>query len=428
MLRIIALVAALVAVAPAAAQQTAPAAQPEAVRVFLDCNGFHCDQDFYRTEINWVGYVRDRQDADVHVLITRQQTGSGGGEHTLEFIGLRRFQGVSQTLRFTSGPSQTEDEVRRGLAEIIKLGLVRYAADSPAGARLRVTIPGAAESAPKAAEGRDPWDHWTFRAGVRGYFNGESSYTSRDLNGSLSANRVTAGWKTRLSLNANSSRSEYELTDTSTFVSSQETYSSSALVVRSLGAHWSAGAKASALRSTYSNYDRLVRAGPAVEYNVFPYSESTRRQLTLQYAVSGISAAYDERTRFGKLDETRVEHSLTTSLDLKQPWGSIGVSAEAAHLLDDAARNRLVLFGNADVRLFKGLSLNFFASGSRVRDQLNIRDRTGTPEEILTREIEQLTAFRYFASVGLSYTFGSIYNSVVNPRFGGSSGGVVFIN
>lgn len=420
MLRLIALIVALAA-APAAAQQ-------EAVRVFLDCNGFYCDQDFYRTEIAWVGYVRDRQDADVHVLITRQQTGSGGREHTLQFLGLRRFQGVNQSLRFTSGPSQTEDEVRRGLAEVIKVGLVRYAADTPAGARLRVTVPAAANAATPAPEGPDPWDHWTFRAGVRGFFNGESSYTSRDLNGSLSANRVTAGWKTRLSVNANNSRSEYELTDTSSFVSARESYSGSALVVRSLGQHWSAGGRASALRSTYANYDWLVRAGPAVEYNVFPYSESTRRQLTLQYAVSAIGAQYDELTRFGKTSETRAEHSLTTSLDLKQPWGSIGLSAEGAHLLDDPARNRLVLFGNADVRLFKGLSLNFYASGSRIRDQLNIRDRSGTPEEILTREIEQLTAFRYFASVGLSYTFGSIYNSVVNPRFNGSGGGVIFFN
>lgn len=421
MLRLIALAAVLAVVAPAAAQQ-------EAVRVFLDCNGFYCDQDFYRTEIGWVGYVRDRQDADVHVLITRQQTGSGGGEHTLQFLGSRRYQGVNQSLRFTSGPNQTEDEVRRGLAEVIKVGLVRYAADTPAGARLRVTVPAAADEGAKPPEGRDPWDHWTFRAGVRGYFSGESSYTSRDLNGSLSAKRVTAGWKTRLSVNANSSRSEFELTDTSTFVSDRESYNGSALVVRSLGAHWSAGGRASALRSTYANYDWLVRAGPAVEYNLFPYAESTRRQLTLQYAVSGIGAAYDERTRFGKLSETRVEHSLTTSLDLKQPWGSIGLSAEGAHLLDDPARNRMVLFGNADVRLIKGLSLNFYASGSRIRDQLNIRDRPGTPEEILTREIEQLTGFRYFASVGLSYTFGSIYNSVVNPRFGGSGGGVIFFN
>ena len=425
MLRLIALIAALAAAAPAVAQQTA--APQEAVRVFLDCNGFYCDQDFYRTEIAWVGYVRDRQDSDVHVLITRQQTGSGGREHTLEFLGQRRFQGVNQTLRFTSGPNQTDDEVRRGLAEVIKVGLVRYAADSPAGARLRVTVPGA-DAAKPAEEGRDPWDHWTFRAGVRGYFNGESSYTARNLNGSLSANRVTAQWKTRLSLNANNSRSEYELTDTSSFVSSRESYNSSALVVRSLGQHWSAGGRASALRSTYANYDWLVRAGPAVEYNVFPYSESTRRQLTLQYAVSAIGAQYDELTRFGKLSETRAEHSLITSLDLKQAWGSIGLSAEGAHLLDDPARNRLVLFGNADVRLIKGLSLNFYASGSRIRDQLNIRDRSGTPEEILTREIEQLTAFRYFASVGVSYTFGSIYNSVVNPRFNGSGGGMIFYN
>ena len=421
---IAALFLALFLTAPSAAQQ--PAGEP--VKVFLDCNGFHCDQDYYRTEIAWVGYVRDRQDADVHVLITRQQTGSGGGEHTVAFLGQRRFQGVNQTLRHTAGPAETADVVRRGLAEVIKVGLLRYASETPAGARLRVSLAPAAEGSARAAEARDPWDHWTFRVGVRGFFNGESSYRSRDLNSSISANRVTAQWKTRLSVNANNSRSEFDLTDTTSFVSQRESYSSSALVVRSLGPNWSAGARASALRSTYNNYDRLLRAGPAVEFNVFPYAESNRRQLTFQYALSGISADYDERTRLGKLAETRAEHSLTTALDLKQRWGSVGLSAEGAHLLDDPARNRLVLFGNADVRLFKGFTLNFYASGSRVRDQLSIRDRPGTPEEILTREIEQLTAFRYFASVGLSYTFGSIYNSVVNPRFGGTSGGVVFFN
>lgn len=414
---------------PATAQQAPPAATQEAVRVFLDCNGFYCDQDFYRTEISWVGYVRERRDADVHVLATQQQTGSGGRAYTLEFLGLRRFQGVNQTLHYTSGPSETEDQVRRGLAEVLKLGLVRYASETPAGARLRVSVPTTSEAPAPEAEARDPWDHWTFRAGVRGYFNGESSFRSRDLNGSVSANRVTAGWKTRLSLNASNSRSEFDLTDTTSFVSRRESYGSSALVVRSLTPHWSAGARTSATRSTYANYDWLLRGGPAVEYDVFPYAEATRRQLTFQYSVSGVAADYHERTHFGRLSESRVEHSLTTSLSLKQPWGSVGMSVEGAHLLDDPARNRLVLFGNADVRLFKGVSLDFYANGSRVRDQLNIRDRPGTPEEILTREFEQLTAFRYFASVGLSYTFGSIYNTVVNPRFGGSGGGgVVIIN
>ena len=78
------------------------------------------------------------------------------------------------------------------------------------------------------------------------------------------------------------------------------------------------------------------------------------------------------------------------------------------------------------VRLVKGLSLNFFVTGSRIRDQLNIQKDEQTPEEILLQQRQRLTGFRYTASVGLSYTFGSIFNNVVNPRFGGSSGGIIF--
>jgi len=36
-----------------------------------------------------VDYMRDRLDADVHGLITQQETGAGGNEYTLHFLGLR---------------------------------------------------------------------------------------------------------------------------------------------------------------------------------------------------------------------------------------------------------------------------------------------------------------------------------------------------
>jgi hypothetical protein len=165
-----------------------------------------------------------------------------------------------------------------------------------------------------------------------------------------------------------------------------------------------------------------------VEYDFFPYSESSRRQLTLLYSVGINSFDYNKVTLFDRLHETRADHSLTASLDLKQKWGSLGLSAEGATYLDDFRQNRLVLFTNADVRLVRGLSLNFFATGSRIRDQLNIQKDEQTPEEILLQQRQRLTGFRYTASVGLSYTFGSIFNDVVNPRFGGSSGGVIFYN
>ena len=68
-------------------------AQDSALRVFLDCPNTYCDFDYYRTEITFVNWVRDRQFADLHLLITSQGTG-GGAEHTLAFIGLRRFAGA----------------------------------------------------------------------------------------------------------------------------------------------------------------------------------------------------------------------------------------------------------------------------------------------------------------------------------------------
>ena len=43
-----------------------------------------------------------------------------------------------------------------------------------------------------------------------------------------------------------------------------------------------------------------------------------------------------------------------------------------------------------------------------------------TEEEILLHQRQLATQYDYFASVGLRYTFGSIYSNVVNPRFGGN--------
>src|ERR1043165_9572245 len=78
------------AVSPLAAQDSTRTAQDSAVRVFLDCPDSFCDFDDYHTEITFVNWVRDRADAQVHVLITTQTT-SGGQEFTLAFIGLERY-------------------------------------------------------------------------------------------------------------------------------------------------------------------------------------------------------------------------------------------------------------------------------------------------------------------------------------------------
>ena len=104
------------------------------VRVFLDCPS--CDDQYMRTEITFVSYVRDRTAADVHVLVTTQGTGGGGTEYSLKFIGQGRFRDIDNSLIYAAPQASTPDERRRGLASMLKLGLVRYVSNTPVASRL----------------------------------------------------------------------------------------------------------------------------------------------------------------------------------------------------------------------------------------------------------------------------------------------------
>lgn len=68
------------------------------------------------------------------------------------------------------------------------------------------------------------------------------------------------------------------------------------------------------------------------------------------------------------------------------------------------------------MRLFKGFSFNVFGDYSRIRDQINLRKGGASLDEVLLRQRQLATGYRYYIGFGVSYSFGSIYNNVVNPR------------
>lgn len=423
--------------APGVAAQQAPADEP--LRVFIDCSYF-CDMDFLRTEINWVSYMRDRADAQVHVLITRENTGGGGQQYVLNFIGLKEFATQSDTLRYVATSEATDDVRRRGLTKTIAMGLVPFAARTPYGQRLVIGLPQSTTATPGTAPGasveqpRDPWNLWTFRVGTNGYLSGESRRSSGNYGVSLSANRVSEAWKISNSVRGDYSEDTYELPsivgDTQVVYtegkSVSRSYDADMLVVKSLGPHLSAGLRGSIGADTYSNTSLRADLGPAVEYNLFPYAESTRRQLTVQYSPSMRYFDYREVTLFGEVGETRPSHSLTVGYSTRQPWGSISMSASGSQYLHDTGKNRVNLYTSlSEIRLFRGFSLGAYASYSRVRDQLGIPAAELTPEQILLRQRELRTNYRYTVNFSLNYRFGSIFNSIVNPRFGGSGGGMI---
>ncbi len=402
----------------ASAQQPGTLRPGERLRVFLDCQNVHCDFDFVRTEITFVDWVRNRQDAGIHLLVTAQTTGGGGREFTLSFIGQGGLAGSDQTLRTLSPQTASSDERRRTLVRAFTLGLARYAVGTPAADRITVTYAApATDSSASSAPIRDPWNYWLYSLSVNGNVNGESRSKFSQFYGNISANRTTEEFKVRLSTNGSYGENKFVLTD-GTFTSYSHSYGVSGLVVKSLGPHWSAGPSVSASSSTFFNYKLALRSGLAAEYNLFPYNESTRRQLTFLYTLGGAHFRYEDTTIFDRLQETRPTQSLAVSLDVKQRWGSASISLDGDQYLHDLSKYNLGASADGDLRIFKGFSLNFFGQASLLRDQLYLRKGGASDEEVLIRRRQLATSYRYFGFFGIRYSFGSIYNNVVNPRFG----------
>ena len=393
------------------------------LRVFLDCNGFFCDLDFFVQEIPWATFVRDRQDADIHALGTRQETGAGGSAYAFELRGLRVFEGERVTLSTTTIPDATEAARRSALVEAVTVGLLPFARSTSSFPVVEVTAAAGDEAAGVAEV--DPWNRWTFRVGVNGFVNGESQQRSLSGSGSASANRVTEQWKTLFSIRGSTNRSEFELDDSTTFTSRRESYGANALLARSIGGQWSAGGILEWNRSSFANYDASVVIGPALEYNVFPYTESSRRLLTVLYAIGPRYNDYAETTLFGATSETLLEQLLVVSYDVTQPWGNIDISARGDHYITAVGDGEdwqdpqfsAQVGGGFDVRLLRGLSARLHGSVAMIRNQIQLPAEGLTEEEILTQQRELATSYRYFGSFGLSYRFGSIFSDVVNPRF-----------
>jgi len=382
-----------------------------APKVYIDCDW--CDIDFIRTEIRFVNYVRDRKEAQVHILITTQRTGSGGREYTLTFIGRKDYEGMNDVLKFVSKPSDTEDQIRRGIVRMLKMGLVRYVARTPLADQLSISFKRRAG----ASSVEDRWDSWVFNIELNSFFRGEKSSNSIWLNGSLSANRITPGLKIRSSVYASYNESNFEVGGR-TISSFSRRQGFRGLVVKSIDDHFSAGIFGSVYSSTYDNIKLSFSLAPAIEYNLFPYSESTRRELRFLYRAGFKSSRYNEETIFNKTSEALFSEVLSVTLEVKQTWGSVSTTLEGSHYFHDFSKNRLQLSSNLSLRLFKGLSLRLSGRISMIHDQLSLPKKGATTEEILLRRTQLATQYRYFGSVGLSYTFGSIYKNVVNPRFG----------
>lgn len=384
----------------------------DALNVFMEST------DYIRKEIPYINYVRDIKDAGVYIISTTQRTGSGGREYTYYITGQHEYEGMSDTISFVTSPDDTQDIIRAREVSTLKMGLMRYVARTPLSKYMKISF-----SEPLSETvSTDKWNSWVFRASFNGFLDGEKSYKSSNLNGNFSANRVTRDWKINMSARYNYSIDKFDIED-QTYKSENNSKSFNTLIVKSINDHWSYGGSFSVNSSSFNNTQFSTALMPGIEYDVFPYSESTRRQLRILYKAGYNYINYIDTTIYDKTKEGLWLHSLMASYEVVQKWGSIDISFGYSNYFHDWSKNNFSLDGSVDLRIAKGLSVNFGGGASLIHDQLGLVKGGATTEEVLLRRKELATQFQYFTMFGFTYTFGSIYNNVVNPRFGNTGGG-----
>jgi hypothetical protein len=399
-------------------ESTSTALRKEAVKIFLDCQS--CDMNYTRQQIPYVNFVRDVKEAEVFILITQQNAGSGGTQYTLTFQGLGIYNGINDTLVYTSSPDETSTIVRERKNNMLQMGLMKYVARTPVFSEIEINYNAELEQEQVV----DKWNNWVFLIGTEPEFQAEESDRQLQLRNSIEITKVTPDMKLELELDQSYSRRrviEEDDFDT-TYVTNE--FQGDNLFVKSLGEHWSAGIKWNIGTSTRENYGLRTDILPSVEYDLFPYSEATHRQLRFLYSAGVQYNNYNDSTIYNKLKEVLFKQEFNIAFQIQKKWGSVNLSLLASNYLNDFSKNRVELNTSLNLRIFKGLSLQISGGVAHINDQVNLKKGDISEADRLLELRELSTQYRIEGGIGLTYTFGSIYNNVVNPRFGFGGGGV----
>jgi hypothetical protein len=374
--------------------------------------------NYTRQEIPYVNYVRDVKEAQVFILVTDQGAGNGGRQYTYRFQGMGQYAGMNDTLVYSSNPDMTSSIIREQRTNILKMGLMRYVARTPLVSEITISHNRELE----VEEVVDKWNNWIFELQTSPRYNAEQSYRRLFLRNSVEISKVTPDIKLQISISQDFNRQRFiQEEDDITYVRSSEGLDF--LFVKSLGEHWSAGLRWNTGASTTSNYKLNQEFLPSIEYDLYPYSLATHKQLRIMYSAGYQFSSYIDTSIYNVTKENLFKQELRLAYQIQERWGSVNLSLTGSNYFNDFSKNSLQLNGFLRIRVVKGLSFSINGEVGYINNQLNLRKGDLSEAERLLRLKEQATKFQVGGGLSLTYTFGSIYNNVVNPRFGRFGGG-----
>lgn len=385
-------------------------------KVFFDCQT-NCYLFFVKQDVEFIDYVRDRQVADLFILVTDQNASAGAREIQMLFTDLQSDGLRNDTIKYYRPANVSDLEERNLFIKNLKKGLLPYLVGTSVMDHIEYTVKGMGNESDSLTTMNDPWNYWSFNVGLNLYVNGEDSFTEQGYFGRVSASRVTEKHKLFLTAFYDYDKSKFTLSDGEVVESSNERNRTFAQMVWSISPHWSAGVRSVAGSSTFGNTDFESAVKPAIEYNVYPYQDNSTRRFSFLYSAGIAYKDYTEVTIFEKLSETLPQHGMDIEFSQTKQWGNISLDMEFDQYLHNLSFYSLSINPNIELNLVKGLSLEFGGEVSWVNDRINISKADISDQDIILQNKQLDTNFSYFSYFGFNYRFGSQNNNIVNPRF-----------
>ncbi len=368
----------------------------EALNVYMN------ESEYNKVKIPYVNYVRDLEDADVYIITTTIETGSGGQAYTFYITGQNEYSNMSDTVSFFTNPDATTDEIREKTANHLQMALMRYVQKTPLADNIRIDYNG--NISPIIST--DKWNNWVFTPSFSFSYNDAEANNSSRTYFQLHIDKVTEDLKINMTINYQKNKNEY-----SNYTNTNERKQGNLVIVKSMSDHFSYGAFLSAKSNPSSNTKFQYDVTTGIEYDLYPYSEFLRRQLRIAYWVGYSSRKYENTTFWGGDERNDWIHTLSAAYNILQKWGSVNISANYTNTLDNWSNNSLDLESYMNIRVTKGLMFTVSGSYSLFKSE-TFSSLIGEYPGILLDKHHSTSV-----SCGIAYTFGSIYRNVVNPRF-----------
>ena len=381
--------------------------QNSKIKAYIDCR---CDETYLKQETSFLEYVRDQDLADIEIFIRDERNPTGSRSFEIKIDGNNEYEKISSSSVAVGYVNDTSSTLRDKLLNKLKLALVPFL--DIANYNLNINVD---PSFKDLTVYDDKWINWVFE--LSGSYNNDKE-ESRQTNRyeiEFEIDKLTEDWRIGAEIRRNESNRKFFSND-NTYKSNRKTTSLNGRVVRSITDHFSAGLFFGVFQNTYENIDLNRYIAPAIEYSFYPYKDVLSKEITLAYRIGTGKRNYVEKTIYGFEEQKLSSQTLSLNIRFRQKWGNVSSYLNATQFLNDGTKKRFSLRSNLDIRIYEGLAVRFSGNINLIREQYSLAAGNTSIEDLLLQQREIATDYRTNFSIGLSYTFGSIYNSIINTR------------